>query len=241
MRGAILIIGSLLWDCRKERQRWRERRLRLDAKEHVQVPLEYGRRSNGRGNTFTMTFELATPQGQAVLVPCAAPTDRVEDLLKEAEDLWKAEQPNAAAGALGADWGCVGVQFRDSSHSWLKAWCGVFRERRTHAVSPVDDRGVLGIPWPLKTSGAATDVDFVLATATLKECSRPTAEAIANAWIQQSAGHERYFFENVRLGIRTHADVSIWKQIEEKAPAWLSTSHYAEAIAILKEEAVDGV
>ncbi|MDT3776418.1 hypothetical protein PJI16_02450 [Nitrospira sp. MA-1] len=189
-----------------------------------------------------MTLESSiTPRGQAVLVPCAVRTDRFEELLEEAEELWKAEYPKAAAGALGATWGCVGVKFSDLSHSWLKAWCQTFRERKTRVISPVDDRGVFEIPWPLKATGATVDVDFVLATATLKECSRPTVEEIADAWIQQVEGHERYFFENVRLGIRTHADVSIWNQIREKAPAWLSKSQYAEAIAILNQESADGV
>lgn len=240
MRGAILIIGSLLWDSQEKRQQWRARRLRLDEKERVQVPLEYGRRSSSRGDTFTMTLEPDAPQGWAVLVPCASPARRVEDLLKDAEDLWQAEQPGAATGALGATWGCVGVQFRAVSRSWLEAWCQVFRERESSAVSPVDDRGVLRIPWPVNASGAAANFDFLLATATRRECSRPTVEAISDAWIQQTAGHECYFFENVRLGIRTHADVSIWRRIEERAPTWLSRSRYAEAVTILREEAAAG-
>ena len=70
MQGAILIIGSLLWDSRDERQWWRNRRLRLDKKEYVHVPIEYGRRSSKRGNTFTMTLEPDAPNGKGVLVLC---------------------------------------------------------------------------------------------------------------------------------------------------------------------------
>ena len=188
-----------------------------------------------------MTLEPATPRGQAVLVPCAVPTDTFEELLKEAEELWKAEYPKAAAGALGAIWGCVGVKFSDLSHSWLNAWCRTFRERKTRVISPVDDRGVLEIPCPKGKRRNCGCRFRPCPPRLLKECSRPTVEEIADAWIQQFEGHERYFFENVRLGIRTHADVSIWNQIREKAPTWLSTSQYAEAIAILNKESVNGV
>ncbi len=52
MRGGILIIGSLLWDDSTERQTWRSRRLLLE-RHSVVVPLNYGRRSRSRGDTFT--------------------------------------------------------------------------------------------------------------------------------------------------------------------------------------------
>jgi hypothetical protein len=48
------------------------------------------------------------------------------------------------------------------------------------------------------------------------------------------AGHERYFFENVRHGIRTPDDQLIWQRIEQKNPPWLHKAAYAEAIAIFR-------
>ncbi len=237
MQGAILIIGSLLWDSLDKRKEWRNQRLQIDKKEYVSAPLVYGRRSRSRGNTFTMTLDTDVSIGQAVLVPFIAPTTRVEDLFIEAEYLWQAEQPGVKKGKLGASWGCVGAQFRNVSGSWQESWRRYFCEKTISAITPVNASGLLVVPWPLKVSGMPAEVDFILATATLKEHDRPTIETVSDAWIEQSANHERYFFENVRLGVRTEADVAIWKYIEEKAPSWLGSSRYSEAIKILKEEA----
>jgi len=243
MQGAILIIGSLLWDQRDVRRQWRQRRLRINEKEYVRVPLEYGRRSKGkaRGNTFTMTLQPDAPNGQAILVPFAAPITRIEGLLEEAEQLWQAEQPGADSGRLGAAWGCVGLQFRTAPSDLFEEWCEHFRKRKTSAISPVNDCGSLCIPWPIKASSSLpVDYDFILATATQRECVRPTAEDIADAWIDQSANYVHYFFENVRLGIRTDADLSIWRRIEKRNPSWLASKCYNEAIRILKDEAETG-
>ncbi|MEW6385236.1 MAG: hypothetical protein AB1514_14955, partial [Pseudomonadota bacterium] len=75
------------------------------------------------------------------------------------------------------------------------------------------------------------------ATATQAEETQPTATEIADAWIRQNDGHERYFFENVRHGIRTPVDGLIWKRIEEQRPSWLCKQTYAEAIKLLRAEA----
>lgn len=238
MRGAVLIIGSLLWDDR-HRDLWRRSRLRISEKVHVQAPIRYGRRSQKWGNTFTMTLSADAPPGQAALVPCTAIIEDVAGLIAEAEALWSAEQSTASQGSIGASWGCVGVLFRDESahEDWLAAWVEHFRSR-TSSVSPVDDRGILRIPWLLTASEARrADVDVVLATATKAEARRPTVADIADAWLDQHNGYERYFFENVRHGIRTPDDVLIWRRIEEQGPSWLRCRAYAEAVAILRAEA----
>lgn len=80
MRGGILIIGSLLWD-NGQRDAWRRLRLRVGEKVYVKAPIRYGRRSQGRGNTFTMTFAHGGLHGQGVLVPCVATIDDVAGLV----------------------------------------------------------------------------------------------------------------------------------------------------------------
>lgn len=235
MRGGILIIGSLLWDGSTERQTWRSRRLLLE-RHFVVVPLNYGRRSQSRGNTFTMTFDTAAASGRAVVVPCATSPCRAEDLVNEAEALWKAEQPSANAGALSATWGCVGLLFRAvAPDGWLKHWGNIFRQRAS-AISPVDDRGILQIDWPSASDGGDIVLDFLLATATRREDTRPTPEMIADAWVDQQDGHERYFFENVRNGIRTSDDFAIWKRIAQRKPTWLGKADHAAAMGILTAE-----
>jgi hypothetical protein len=111
----------------------------------------------------------------------------------------------------------------------------MFRARAA-PISPVDERGILQIAWPTPSSGGVLDLDFLLATATRAECTRPTAEVIADAWVDQQGSHERYFFENVRNGIRTRDDIAIWKRIRERGAPWLQKLDYADAIAVLTSE-----
>jgi len=242
MRGGILIIGSLLWD-NEERDEWRRSRLYIDKKVAVQSQIRYGRRSQSRGNTFTMTFAPGGPAGQAMLVPCRSAIVDVASLFAEAEALWKAEQRNASPGRIGGSWGCVGVLFRSGAEpdGWLRAWSVHFRAKAS-AISPVDENGVLRIPWSTTTlNGAPAAVDVILATATKAEATCPSTEDIADAWLGQTNGYERYFFENVRHGIRTPEDCPIWRRIEERRPGWLGYNLYAEAIAILQGEAAQRV
>ncbi len=53
-------------------------------------------------------------------------------------------------------------------------------------------------------------------------------------------GYERYFFENVRHGIRTPEDLNIWRRIAERSPEWLKEPGYAEVVSLLKSEAAHG-
>lgn len=242
MHGSILIVGSLLWDNQK-RDKWRRSRLCISQKVSVLVPIRYGRRSSSRGNTFTMTLSSDSPTGRAVLVPCKTAIVDVTALIVEAEALWKAEWRDASPREIGRSWGCVGVSFRTGAElaGWLQPWADHFRANAS-AISPVDRNGVLQIPWPTATlDGAPADVDLILATATKAKEGCPSAAVIADAWVDKNNGYERYFFENVRHGIRTPDDGLIWRRIEERMPRWLENSSYAEAVTLLRKEAAEGV
>lgn len=242
MRAGILIVGSLLWDRRCERDAWRRSRLAIDRAVHVKVPIKYGRRSESRANTFTMTMSIDGGPGQAIIVPCRTMLAGARALLDEAEELWQAEQPGAQVGSISASWGCVGVRFHDEPppSDWSTAWAERFHAKAA-PVAPVNGDGLLGIPWPLASANGAIDADVILATATKAEKDRPRPEDIADAWVNQNQGHERYFFENVRHGIRTPEDAEIWRRIEEQSPGWLSGDAYAEAVAILRGESRHGL
>ncbi|HEX9631948.1 MAG TPA: hypothetical protein VGA02_05735 [Gemmatimonadales bacterium] len=80
----------------------------------------------------------------------------------------------------------------------------------------------------------------MLATATQGECTRPTPEVVADAWVDQDQGHEKYFFENVRNGIRTADDQMIWARMLERRPPWLARSAYATAQQMLASELKTG-
>src|SRR4051812_24850282 len=117
MGGAILIIGSLLWDHNEVREKWRQSRLDVSNLAVVNVPIRYARRSASRGRTFTMTFAGGDARGQAVVAPCLKVSLTAADLVEEAEALWKAEQPTSQPGRIAANWGCIGAIFRSGDKS----------------------------------------------------------------------------------------------------------------------------
>lgn len=232
MRAGILIVGSLLWEP-GARAAWRQSRLRESDAIQVTAPIRYGRKSTSRGNTYTMVIDPGTSSGSAVLVPCQAEVAHVQDLLAEAEALWKAEQPSAVVGDLGAAWGCVGACFYDERCDVAIEWRKRLRGA-TQAVHPVDQSGILRIAWPLLVrEGASIPVDVILATATKAQRTPPTAIEIADAFIAQHGSHERYFFENVRNGIRTADDHAIWERMREKSPTWINRQAYLAASEVL--------
>lgn len=244
MRAGILIIGSLLWDNGRVRNEWRQSHLDMDHAEKVRTPIRYGRRSCSRGCTFTMTFAIDDQLGHGVLVPCRTPLLNADALFAEAEALWKAEQPRAAPGTIAASWGCVGVRFRAQAapDKWTRAWAKYFSDRNTSPISPVGNDGLLRIPWPVKVcDGEEADLDLILATATEADKQRPHPKDIADAWSNQDAGNEHYFFENIRNGIRTSEDQLIWQHIEKSNAPWLSKciSEYANAVAVLRRKERD--
>lgn len=241
MRCGILIIGSLLWDDGKtgERAAWRAARLDVGARTPVRVPVHYGRESGSRGNTYTMAFRPGESSAQAVLVPCAAKSETAEMLVAEANALWQAEDANAKPGALHKPWGCVGALFKQETASVSLAveWTAHFRKVNAQCVSLINADSLLDINWPATLDGQPADFDVILGTATRPETEPATAPAIADAWADQHGGHENYFFNNVKHGIRTPDDLDIWRRIEERSPPWLNSAAYEEAIDILRAEA----
>jgi hypothetical protein len=120
---------------------------------------------------------------------------------------------------------------------WMAEWADHFRQRAS-PTAPVDADGMLRIPWPVNAhDGSPADVDVILGAAAAAVATPPSAVEIADAWAGQHAGHERYFFENVRHGIRTPDDRAIWHRIEERAPPWLGAERHREAIELLRAEA----
>ncbi len=238
LRSGVLIIGSLLWD-NDIRESWRESHLVINEKIYVKTPIGFGRRSQSRGNTFTMTFRDDGRLGQAVLVPCATLIEGVEGLSREAEALWQAEQRSATEGCIGSSWGCVGVLVRDENlFNDMSVWRNYFHQKMQGlSISPVDEDGRLHIPWPVTTAlNTPVDLDIILAVATVANGNFDFCE-IADAWINQNEGHEHYFFENVRHGIRTPEDIHIWQRIQQKAPPWLGKSEFTDVVKMLESEA----
>lgn len=237
MHSAVLIIGSLLWRDADGRAKWRTERLNVKAQLPVQAPFYYGRKS--QSGTFTMTFENGEASSRGVLVPCTEEILTIDDLVKEAKALWKVEAPKSNNGAVCSDWGCVGALFRSDAPTQKLAadWTAHFQKAKAQAISVVNKNGLLDIGWPNTLDGKPVDFDVILATATKPDEKPPLAQVVADAWADQ-CGHEDYFFNNVRHGIRTPDDGDIWRRIEERSPCWLKKKgrEYQEAIKILRSE-----
>ena len=185
-----------------------------------------------------MTFADDGALGQGLLVPCRANFLDAAAVVVEAQELWRPEKRGAAGCSISGAWGCVGLVFRDQPvpAPWLRTWAEHFH-RNACPVPPVDADGLLGIPWPVMPAcSPVSDVRVLLATATKADATRPSAEEIADAWVCQDQGHESYFFENVRYGIRTPEDRLIWQRIEKRRPRWLEGPAYGDAVAILRAE-----
>ena len=225
LNAGILIIGSLLWDLEKERPAWRGARLNMGLAHTVTAPIRYGRRSESRGNSYTMVFSRLCPPGWAKLVPCSHTISTAQDLIAEAEFLWKAEQPDAEAHKIASTWGCVAVLRNPESEipqNLLTEWANrVKLEPNYGRVTQNDAEGVLvgrkdgllRIEWPRLADGRAADFDLLLATANdprIKASSPkyPTVQMIAEAW-NRAGEHVGYFWKNADNGIQTFEDEEI--------------------------------
>lgn len=241
---SILIVGSLLWNEDKAgiRAKWRDDRLDLATATRVDVPLRYGRRSQGWGNTFTMVLDGMAPSGKALLVPCKASVHSFVDLLDEIHLLWSAEASKPPINRFNKSWGCVAALFGPNAAAvgFPEQWGATFQAAKPPQIRVVDENGRLCIPWPRRSDGEmVAGPDIILATATMPRPldERPAPQDIAEAWIGQVEGHERYFFENVRHGIRTGDDEEIWSAVEHANPLWLKNGCYADVVDMLKREA----
>ena len=217
----VLIIGSMYWDTSSKRVEWRsERLLDVHNPHKVKVPIRYGRRSRGRGNTYTMVFSPDLDEGkfgQALAIRC-----RSQDIVEEAKWLWAAERKQDGDCGVSAPWGCVGLLLNNKSASRLseqcKRWhefvsaCGErsssYRELAKHKAGVKED-GSLTIPWPKLANGNGSPLEFdaLLAVATAPSNQDPSE--IAKSWKEADKKYMCYFYNNRECGIQTSQDDEI--------------------------------
>jgi hypothetical protein len=233
LNAGVLIIGSLLWD--EKRQAWRRARLDMTSVQTVTAPIRYGRLSPSRGNTYTMVFSRRGASGHAKVVSCSQSVSSFEDLNTEAECLWKAEYRKAKSGSIAEDWGCVALLCnpeRKIPKNLLTRWADrVGREAGYGQVSQTQEEGdlitkhgLLQIAWPrFVEGGEPVQLDLLLATAndpTLETpTSYPTVETITKAWNMAAGKHVKYFWTNLDNGIRTFQDNEIQRLLRRRAKA----------------------
>lgn len=120
-------------------------------------------------------------------------------------------------------------------------WRIHFEAAKPSSLPTIGSDGRLNVSWPRTPQGElVNDFDIILGTATKPNPvdERPNAYEIAESWAKQDKGYERYFFENVRHGIRTQEDLEIWEAINEQGSPWLTAEAYKPEIEILKSELI---
>ena len=230
MKIGVLIIGSLYWDDEPPRPGWRAERLDCMHHEHVKAPIRYGRRSQKRGNSYTMVLSQGLGAGEfgtAIAVPCGS-----RDLIAEASWLWAAETKSSGGPTdrISAGFGCVALLENpdlrlpdEVREEWTDR---VAREPdygnliRVKGEDDVLDRsGFLKMCWPRTVAGSPLEWNALLATANSpKGSSRgyPSAQKIADAWSTPEGGGEvGYFWNNRKHGITTHQDAKIEARLRE--------------------------
>jgi hypothetical protein len=231
MRIGILTIGSLYWDQSDIRSNWRKDRLESTGERRVRVPIRYGRRSNKRGNTFTMVFAMSCSAtgrlGTGLVLPARADCTHPQHLIEEAAYLWAAESNSSPTGRIASTWGRVCLLCNPAATprpDVLQAWRQKVRAAGAsyRAIPPANGEdellevttGCARFGWPIddNTGQPLVDFDLLLMTATeptLNNGQYPTARQIADAWRADNQRNVSYFCNNRSCGIATFEDDQI--------------------------------
>lgn len=233
LKGAILIIGSLLWDPDQNnkigfRKAWRSKRLLMKDKIHVKAPIRYGRRS-GRNQNLTMVFSKDCDNenriGTAYLIPLKKIIKSFKGIENQARFLSQAEgaSDNKLKKGIKSEWCTIGIQFnpnfnKDVKSEILAKWkAKVLYDGGLKNVeiykSVLSTGGELTINWLSAVNKndqkIINEFDFILAT-----CTVPTENLLPNEKeISKDVviDDRKYFFKNIQNGITTFQDRGVIK------------------------------
>ena len=221
MKGAVLTIGSLLWETKEnalkeeqgiKRKNWREK-LDIGNKIEVKIPIRYGRKSSSRRCTYTMVFSNSVDSlGTAFLVPYLEDIDNFTQLRKQAVDLAEAEgiSTDKYSNRLIASWGSIGIKFnpnrelQELSKNWSKEFSNFKNDgyRIGDELPSITTNGELNFNIKIPH-----EIDYVLATPLKPELSEyPTIERVAQAIQESDPKYDTYLIENYNNGIRVERD-----------------------------------
>ena len=230
LQGAVLLIGSLLWENEdnalnlatgKKRREWRKA-LNLQHKIKVQVPIRYGRRSSSRKCTYTMAFANSATRGESFIAPYREMCESNDHLKSLAIELARAEGivTKRDQSRIWCGWGAVGVMFHEVDNEraaeWAAEWAAEFDgfDNSSYNIGDeepsITNRGFLNFPLDIPDG-----IDFVLATPVKPQISEyPTPSQIADAIIETQPRYDTYVRLNYRSGIRVSGDDDVIARLD---------------------------
>jgi hypothetical protein len=236
MKCGVLIIGSLLWDDHQGlnlnvRKEWRAKRLAVKKRIHVKVPIAYGRKSTKAGAHFTMVLVRGGYQGTlgtAYVVPFKKPDISIKSLINQGRHISKAENVSDSKLVKGNQdkWCVIGVLLNPKLHQTqrgklLEAWGEKLSEeglgnqyadfKLREQESILSASGEILLEWVKAVDPAGQNLvdtfDVVIATCPKPtEGSLPTIQNLKNDIISDD---RKYFFNNIKNGITTGADIHL--------------------------------
>lgn len=241
MNGAVLIIGSLLWDKKEHRIEWRKNRLLINEKIHIFAPICYGRESGKKENkNYTMVFssnlENSKNLGTAYLIPFKNKSiEPFKDIIIEAKELSSAENSNSNGDSKlckgkKVKWCTIGIIFnpklvKEKKDSLLEEWrqkiiddngLKDYMEYRINdkEKSILSEKGEILIDWLTTVNPKKQNKlnEFDFIIAT---CTKPNVNEYPKLTELKDSvlkDTREYFYNNIINGISTYQDREIIKQ-----------------------------
>lgn len=239
LKGAILIVGSLLWDPDQgdnleARKRWRNARLKIKDRIHVKAPIRYGRLSGKEPNqNYTMVFsrecEKEEKFGTAFVVPFKNETIRsFKGIENQARCLSRAEGNSNDKLCKGnnPEWCTIGTILNPNLEKKLKCKFLTFWKKLLEnddglknsneykigtEKSVLSEIGEIKINWPKAIASSDQKlIDNI--DFILATCTKPNLDTYPSIEDLKKAIHadtRKYFYKNIENGITTFQDRKI--------------------------------